>query len=704
MNANETIRLLIINDSRKEVERMISMLNNAGRPTRAQHVESEEVLTKLLQEQSWDLLIAEDTCSQLPPANALRQIKRLNKDVPMILISEKAAEESIDANQAVVDGLKIGACDVVPLDQDQHLLLVIQREMENREQRQQRRRADFKLKEAERRSQQLLDSSRDAIAYVQDGMYLYANQSFADRFGYDDRDDIECMPVIDMVNDEDQTHVKQFLKDFTLKGDEAESCQLSFSGITQEGAPCNVSLDVAQAVYDEEACIEFVIRANQDNNEQLQAELQKIKDQDLVTGLYNRLYLVGQLEKEVSRAINEGSTTTVLHIEVDNFSDHVQPAMGVAGSDMALSDLASLLRKHTLPGETLARFGDDSFMLLAPNQNAQASLERAERIRDEIEHHIIDVDGKTIQATTTIGVAVLNETSSSAEEVIDQALKATENHRVEHDQSGNGVKLFDPEVTPEEKAEADMVNMISNALDNNRFQLLFQPIISLRGAEDEHYEVLLRLLDEEDQQISPNDFLGVASQIGATTKIDRWVILETIKTLSDHRANGHNTRVLLNLSCESLCDESLVPWISVAFKAAGLPADAIVFQVDESDVTSHLNDAKALFQGLSEIGSQSSVCNFGCSLNPFKTLSHAPSDYVKIHGSFTLDIQKNNEGPEALSNIIKQLLEANKITIVPFVEHASVLSTLWQTGVHYIQGHYLQAPTDSMSYDFTMEG
>lgn len=704
MNANETIRLLILNDSRKEVERLISMLNNAGRPTRAQHVESEEVLTKLLQEQSWDLLIAEDVCSQLPPANALRQIKRLNKDVPMILVSEKAADEDIDANQAVVEGLKLGASDVVPLDQDQHLLLVIQRELDNREQRQQRRRADHKLKEAERRSQQLLDSSRDAIAYVQDGMYLYANQSFADCFGYEDRDDIECMPVIDMVNKDDQKHVKQFLKDFTLKGDEAENCQLSFNGITQSGATSSVSLDVAQAVYDEEACIEFVIRANQANNEQLQAELQKIKDQDLVTGLYNRLYLVEQLEKEVARAINDGSTTTALHIEIDKFSEHIQPQMGVAGSDLALGDLAALLSKHVLPGETLARFGDDSFMLLAPNQSAQKSLDRAESIRKEIEHHIIDVDGKTIQATTTIGVAVLNETSSSAEEVIDQARKASESFRVDNDHNGNGVKLYDPEVSPEEKAEADMVNMINSALDSNRFQLLFQPIISLRGAEDEHYEVLLRMLDDEGQQISPNDFLSTAEQMGASTKIDRWVILETIKTLSEHRANGHNTRVLLNLSRQSLCDESLVPWIGVAFKAAGLSPDAIIFQVDESYVTSHLNAAKALFQGLTKIGSQSSLCNFGCSLNPFKTLSHAPSDYVKIHGSFTLDIQKNNEGPEALSNLIKQLLEANKITIVPFVEHASVLSTLWQTGVHYIQGHYLQAPTDSMSYDFTMEG
>ena len=97
------------------------------------------------------------------------------------------------------------------------------------------------------------------------------------------------------------------------------------------------------------------------------------------------------------------------------------------------------------------------------------------------------------------------------------------------------------------------------------------------------------------------------------------------------------------------------------------------------------------------------VCNFGCSLNPFNTLKHVPASIVKIDGSFTMDIQNNKESPETLIHLIEQLHGENKITIVPFVENASVLSTLWQAGAHYIQGHYLQEPTQNMSYDFNME-
>lgn len=698
MNANETIRLLILNDSRAEVERLISMLNNAGRPTRAQHVESEEALTKLLQEQSWDLLLATSNCAQIPPTDAVRQIKRLNKDIPVILICDEAG------SQPVVNGLKAGASDVVLLDEDQHLLLVIQRELENREQRQIRRRADHKLKEAERRSQQLLDSSRDAIAYVQDGMYLYANQSFAERFGYEDRDDIECMPVIDMVDDEHQAQVKQFLKNFNLKNDDPEGAQLTFNATMADDSTAPINIHVANAVFDEESCIEFLITAHQVDNEQLQAELKKVKDQDIVTGLYNRPYLVERLEHEISRSINDGVTSSLQCIDIDNFIEHIQPQMGVASSDLVLGDIASQLQQHVTDNEVLARFGDNIFMILSPDQTADKALKRSNAICAELEQHIIDVDGKTVQATATVGVSILNEASSNAEEVIDQALKAVENFRAANDNQGNGAILFELELSEAESAENDIAKQVQNALDNNRFQLLFQPIISLRGDEEEHYEVLLRMLNDDNEQVSPGRFMEAASDIGASTKIDRWVILETIKTLSEHRANGNKTRVLLNLSRQSLSDETLVPWLKVAFKAAKLATDAIIFQVDEVDVTNYLTAAKNFFQALNEIDCQSSISNFGCSLNPFNTLTHAPADYVKIHGSFTLDIQNNNESPETLTNLIKMLLEANKITVVPFVENANVLSTLWQTGVHYIQGHYLQAPADAMNYDFTMDG
>ena len=704
MIANETIRLLILHDSRTEAERLISMLNNSGRSTRAQHVESEEALVKLLQEQSWDLLIAHQKATCLEPLTAIRQIQRLNKDVATIIQAEE--DDDMIGSQAVVEGLKLGACDVVLTDDDQHLLLVITRELANSHQRVLRRRAERKLHEAERRSQLLLNSSRDAIAFVQDGMYLYANQSFVECFGYDDRDDFECMPVIDMVSDSDQDKVKQFLKDFSLKGDDAESSHVSFQGVLLGGEDRAISVEVANAIYDEEPCIELVIRANAVDNEELQAELQKIKNQDVATGLYNRQYIVERVQQEVDKADETEGNSALLYIEIDHLIDEIRDQHGVGTSEAVLVDIAHKLQTLCSEQQQLARFSDEAFMLLSPSTHADQAINQAKKLCQEIEKHIIDLEGRTLHATVSIGIALINETSSSADDALGQAVSAHSNFQASGKDSlaTNGYKLFEPKLSDSDQANVDIAKAVQNALDKGRFNLLFQPIISLRGAEEEHYEVLLRMLDENDESTSPATFLSAAAEIGATTKIDRWVILEGIKLLAEHQSKGNKTKLIINLSSESIADPSLLPWLGVAFKAAKLPTDCLIFQLNESDVTQQLNVAKVFLDGLKELGSLSSISNFGCSLNPFRTLEHVHCEHVKVHGSFTQDIQDNNESPEALSNLIKELMTHEKITIVPFVENASVLSTLWQTGVHYIQGHYLQAPTSSMDYDFNMDG
>src|SRR5690606_5143277 len=126
-------------------------------------------------------------------------------------------------------------------------------------------------KEMERRNQQLLDSSRDAFAFIQDGMFVYTNESFADLLEFSDRDDLECMPLIDMVADNDQERVKGFLKHFMLRGSDIESTKLSFSAVTANDTPRTLNVEVRKAQYlDEESCIQFLVRANATDSGELE--------------------------------------------------------------------------------------------------------------------------------------------------------------------------------------------------------------------------------------------------------------------------------------------------------------------------------------------------------------------------------------------------------------------------------------------------
>src|SRR5690606_18924724 len=109
--------------------------------------------------------------------------------------------------------------------------------------------------------------------------------------------------------------------------------------------------------------------------------------------------------------------------------------------------------------------------------------------------------------------------------------------------------------------EGNSIEAIQKALEENRFRLLFQPIINLRGEGEEHYEVFLRMLDKDDKEVSPYDFLPPAGPSDMAIKIDRWVILQTIRQLAAHRTSGHDTRLMINVTGETLQDKTFSSWL-----------------------------------------------------------------------------------------------------------------------------------------------
>lgn len=680
----KTIRLLILEDSQNEAERLVSLFRNAGRATRVHRITSSDNLNEALQ-QSWDLLISAPSSEQIAPSEAIGIIRRQAKDIPVIQLTDG------NDSDLITEALMLGAQDALPQGEDERLILVANRELANLEQRRARRAAEVALREAEKRCQLLLNSSVDAITYVHDGMHIYANRAYLKLFDYEDADELEGMPMIDLIASADQSRFKDFLKNYANAEGDAE---LSCGGVKPNGQQFQARMSFSPATYDGEPCIQVVIRAENDNAE-LEEKLREISSQDLVTGLFNRSHFLELMDGAAQRAINHNQIASLAYIRVDRFSESVGE-VGVAGIDILLTDLANLLRSHFGSDVQLARFSDDVFTALISGSAPEQCQEQLSSLLKKVEGHLFDVSGRTVQTTLSIGVAGLSEQTSKAQEVIERA------HRCADEISdGNAIKIYNP---ADELAAAanrgNLVAMVQQALENNSFRLLFQPIISLRGDSDEHYEVLLRLLSPQGTEVPPTDFLAAARDAGLAEKIDRWVILNSIKLLAEHRSKGHNTRLFVHLSSSSVQDQTLLPWLSVALKAARLPSDALVLQLSEQDAVAYLKQAKALTQGLAELHCKVALGQFGCALNPFNTLKHLNIDFVKVDGSFSQDLS-SAENQEALKTLLASLHAQAKLTIVPFVETASVLATLWQAGVNYIQGHYLQGPSQSMDYDFS---
>lgn len=681
----KTIRLLILEDSQNEAERLVSLFRNAGQATRVHRLTSSEDLADVLQ-QTWDLLINAPTSANLDPSEAIGAIRRQAKDIPVIQL--------IDGNDtdAITEALTLGAQGALPQGEDEWLILVASRELANLEERRARRSAELALREAEKRCQLLLESSVDAIAYVHDGMHIYANRAYLELFGYEDVEELEGMPMIDLIASCDQGEFKSFLKNYqSLQG----SAELACGGIRADGSNFKARMHFSPASYDGEPCIQAVIRAESDN-----AELEKLREissQDLVTGLYNRNHFLESLDGAVERAVNAGKSSSLAYLRIDRFAS-LQAEIGLGDSDRLLAELAQLLRAQFPEKAELARFGDDAFAVLMPEATPKQLEQPLAELLRKVEGHLFDVGGRTVQTSLSIGIAALDEQTAKARDVIDRAHRCAEELT-----DGNALRTYDPaRELAAAASRGNVLAMLQQALEKNSFRLLFQPIISLRGDSHEHYEVLLRLLDPEGTEVPPGEFLDAAKEAGLATKIDRWVLLNSIKLLAEHRNKGHSTRLMVHLSSASLQDPSLLGWLGVALKASKLPPDSLVFQLDEHDAVAYLRQAKALTQGLTGLGCRVALNQFGCVLNPLNTLKHLNADFVKIDGSYTQDLSRQ-ENQEALKQLLEQLHEQAKQTIVPFVDSATVLATLWQAGVGYIQGQYLQGPSQSMDYNFSSD-
>lgn len=690
---NPTLHLLLLDPSQNDAEQVVSQLRNAGHATRAHRVTSAEDLEECLGSQGWDLFVSREADQELTWESCLGEIRRLDKDIPFILVAENPTEE------LQVEALRQGARDIVTKDALARLVLVAKREIAALEDRRRRSRLEGYLREAEKRCQLLLESSRDAIAYIGEGMHIYANHSYLDLLQYEDVDEMMCVPVMDIVASKDQDAVKDLLKAFK---DQTEEATLDCTLRKSDDSEIEVVLSVLPATYDGEACLQLIARPQVDS--ELEEKLKRFSSEDLLTGLFNRNHFTEQLEGLREKALQGKLKACVYYIQIDDFAAR-RAEISIAGADSLLAETATLLKGLCADAPVLARLTDDSFGLYLEITDDEQARQKAAEIRKAIQEHLFSIGQKTIQLTVSIGIVRMNENMPSVKELLERALKACTHARsTSETRSGStgmgGIYLYNP-LDFEAKRDEDLVAMLQQALDDNRFKLLFQPIISLRGEAKEHYEGFLRMINNEGKEISPTEFLPVEEKSELALKLDRWVILQNIKSLSSHRSKGHDTRLIINLTRHTLIDPSFVEWLGLALKAAKLPGDSLIFQVSEESAIQHLKQAKDFSDGLSGLGCKISLSRFGCALNPFNTLKHIHAEYVKLDGSFTEDIQRSEQAREQLKEMVNELREQGRKTIMPLVESASILSTLWQAGVDYIQGYYLQAPTTEMNYDFS---
>ena len=784
------LNLLIAFDNSDEADRLISLLEGASYQVNAQVLSAAEELAPLLQDHSWDLVIGHLQATTLPAKKLMAGMRSQHLDAPAILISNSS--DIVD----VVEGIRMGASYVIPMDEDQYFLLATSSTLEQLAQRRAQLGWQERYNSAEIRCEALMDSSKNAIALVQDGTYIYANEPFSQLMGYSDPDDIIMAPVIDTVDPSFHGEIKPYLKPLDADKDLGTST-ITLSYVTTADQKIDVETSICQIEYQGDAALQFLIKNNivrnavthtgragdaeisetatsssaielelseinlelpEINADQIDLEIHQIDDLEIgqtspetdvseidldLPGLDLSEIDLEALETNVSAAAvtpgiaehtppqqnnaftidsqitlsnidqairlaekNNGHNSLILCIKAEQDS-HIRRDTGEENADRILRTLADFILEKTHKASAVSRDTQGCITFVIADFTLPDGKQFAETLCQQVAANTFQVGAQSLLLSISASLGLITKHTASAQVCRDQCLKTLSDADPESAIAGAAAKIYvmdelsqtDFSVNPEEK-----VTLFGQQLLEKRLiGIAFQPIVGLNDESAEFYEVLMRPKIEEYPENIPADFISKVFDSPIATEIDRWVILETIKKLGEKHATAPDTCLFINLSAATIQDEKFSPWLRLALKTANIMPASITFQLRESDAGRYIAQSKTLISQLNTIGCKVAMTHFGLSSNPLLVLEKLAVNYVKLDKQLIDRIKAGGDEQEETQELISLLKEKEQHCIAPFIESPTLIPTLWQGGVEYIQGHYIQAPSTEMDYGFNEE-
>ncbi len=422
-----------------------------------------------------------------------------------------------------------------------------------------------------------------------------------------------------------------------------------------------------------------------------EAAIEYLAFHDSLTGLVNRTEFERRLERAISQVQKGKSINALLYLDLDQFKV-VNDTCGHSAGDELLKQLSALLHARIRGRDTLARLGGDEFCVLMENCNLKQAMTIADDLHQLVNDFRFIWDNKFFSIGVSIGVVAINESAMTPNELLSAADLAC---YAAKDQGRNCIRVYKNEDASmrQRRREMDWANRIDIAIENNHFLLYQQLITPLNGEGSSHHEYLLRLKDKK-RIISPGAFIPAAERYQRMCAIDRWVIDTSFSYLSRDKNNHADEKHFssINLSGQSLSDDSLFDFVQTLFSNHELKPKSICFEITETAAIANFRTAIDFINRVKELGCLIALDDFGCGLSSFSYLKSLDIDFLKIDGSFIRNIEKNpidRAIVEAINNIGHI---AGFKTIAEYVETQKIAETLKNIGIDYAQGYAIQKP------------
>lgn len=430
-----------------------------------------------------------------------------------------------------------------------------------------------------------------------------------------------------------------------------------------------------------------------------EARLTWLAERDPLTGLFNRRYLQDALRG----ALQHERHGALLLMDLDQFKD-INELSGHQAGDQLLRKVAGILVEEFGHRCIVARLGGDEFAMLLEGADEDLAIRIAQQLNKILESLGFNSGGRRHRIAASMGIAMFPAHGDNTIDLMANADMAM------YKAKGSGTQRWHLLSTVENAKDELQKRVywegrVHRALEEDAFELMVQPIVRLEDRDVRHYEVLIRMRDDDGSLISPARFIPIAERSGQIISLDRWVLHHSLSLLGQLRDQGITLAV--NLSGHSLHDDGLNQFLSDRITASGADPNYLILEITETAAVTDFSTARGVLQAIRDLGCHTALDDFGVGFSSFHYLGQLPVDYIKIDGSFIRNLSVSTENRVIVKAIADIAAGFGKQTIAEFVEQEALLPILTEYGISFGQGFYLGEPRkirDVFHLDFPENG
>ncbi|HKS54987.1 MAG TPA: EAL domain-containing protein [Steroidobacteraceae bacterium] len=677
MAEQSAVPMIVLTRHQDNVEAINSTLRNAGLAVRCNWIRELNDLGEALTQINAHMLVAFVGQDPQDIVRVMAVAKQFGADVPVLIARDQVDEETIAA------AMQQGARDAVTLMNPLRLRLVVTRELEAHSRAQQLNRTISSAREYHDQLKSFMAGSADAIAHVQEGIVVDANPAWLELYGLPEVDAILGTPLMDAFEAEAHAALKGALV-ACLQG-KWSNHSLRANAMLSDGTSVPLDIELSPADFEGEPAVRLSVASKKRDAGSINEQLTDALERDAATGALQRRFFVQQLQQELSQPIKAG-IRQIVAIQPDKL-DTLNDDVGPLAIEDVIGQFAGLIAETRQANDLFGRFGDGTFVLLM-ERGTQRDVETwANNLIRKVGAQVFRAGDKQTSCTCSVGIGMIDIRTPDVAKSINDALAARRNA-----EAGGGARVAivdtQDEDTRQQAADAIWVRYIRAALMENRFRLMQQPIASLMGEDRGMFDVLVRMVDEQGSEVLPSEFIPAAERNDLMKNIDRWVIGASMTFCASRPVK----LLFVRLSRDSVRDKSLLPWLQNQLKATRVDPQRIVFQVSEQVATEYLADATDLASGLRRDGFRFALEHFGAGREPRRLLSHLPVDFIKVDGTMMQGLAVDTDLQQRVRDLVDQAKGKKVSTIAERVEDANTMAVLWQLGVEFIQGYFVNEP------------